>query len=265
MHQTRRVAGMWGIIVPVVTGLGWASSAAEGSSITVTETFSYADGSGDETVLLPQFDTLGGTRELTGVTLSLDLSTTLRASFQNGLDVGQVVEVTTSGYYLYNQIGAWFGGAGPGTGGPYGYLNLGTDIADGSGDDWDITFDVGPNEFVELEQMRSVSATIQYSGAGLIEEITDNIIGSGMMSYRIGSGLNVDGIFTGDTFAWADGEYIGAWVGDLAFPQWFDLSGSISVTYDFVVIPLPGAVWLGGAGMLAVGMLRRRVAASAGR
>ena len=259
MHQTRRVAGMWGIIVPVVTGLGWASSAAEGSSITVTETFSYADGSGDEIVLLPQFDTLGGTRELTGVTLSLDLSTTLRASFQNGLDVGQVVEVTTNGYFESNQIGAWFGGAGW-LGAPYSLLHLDTDI-----DDWDITFDVGPNEFVELEQMRSGSAMIQYSGAGLIEEITDNIIGSGMMSYRIGSGLNEDGIFTADTFAWADGDFIGGWVGDLAFPQWFDLSGSISVTYDFVVIPLPGAVWLGGVGVLAAGVLRRRVGQSVGR
>ncbi|MHC4811175.1 MAG: hypothetical protein ACYTEV_12550, partial [Planctomycetota bacterium] len=153
MHQTRRVAGMWGIIVPVVTGLGWASSAAEGSSITVTETFSYADGSGDEIVLLPQFDTLGGTRELTGVTLSLDLSTTLRASFQNGLDVGQVVEVVTSGYTMSNEIGAWFGGTN-GYGGingpvePYAFFHLDTDI-----DDWDITFDVGPNEFVEFEQM----------------------------------------------------------------------------------------------------------------
>lgn len=252
MHQARKRAGAFAIGIAAAAGLGGAATVAHGSSITFTENFSYADGSGDETVLLPKFDTMGGTRQLTGVTLSLDLSTTLRASFQNGLDVGRVVTVTTNGYDEFNQIGAWFGGSY--FGGVQGqFLHLDTDI-----DDWDITFDAGPNELITLEQFRSGSASLHYSGAGLREEVTDNIVGSGMMSYRIGSGLNENGIFTADTFAWADGEFIGGWVGDLAFPQWFDLAGSISVTYDFVVIPLPGAVWLGGAGLLAAGVLRRR-------
>jgi hypothetical protein len=130
MHQARKRAGMFAIVMASTTGVG-AVTVAEGSSITFTEMFSYADGLGDETVLLPKFDTLGGARELAGVTLSLNLSTTLRAGVQNGLDVGQVVEATTTGYHELNQIGAWFGGVGS-YGTPLSFLHLDTDI-----DDWD--------------------------------------------------------------------------------------------------------------------------------
>ncbi len=61
MHQARKRAGMFAIVMASTTGVG-AVTVAEGSSITFTEMFSYADGLGDETVLLPKFDTLGGAR-----------------------------------------------------------------------------------------------------------------------------------------------------------------------------------------------------------
>ncbi len=62
MNPIRKGAGMFATVVACVFGVGGAATVAQASSVTYTRNFSFADGSGDETVTLSQFDSMGGTR-----------------------------------------------------------------------------------------------------------------------------------------------------------------------------------------------------------
>ncbi len=239
---------MWIRTAAAACLLGCVTS-ADGASMTYAASFTFADGLGDETVQLPQFDDLGGTRALTGVSVVWSMSFRVSTSFQNGLDVPQVVTAFSSPFFGFNEIGAWLNDSD---------VNNPLSLSTGVGS-FDVIISAEANEFVSIEEQFAMSGSRSYfAGDQSFDSARFFAAGAGMLSWRIGTAGNEDGIFLADTFGYVDGQMIGGPVGDFSYPQWFDLSGSISVTYDFVVVPLPGAVWLGGAGMLAVGVIRRR-------
>ncbi len=185
------------------------------------------------------------------MSLSLNLSMDLTATFFNAHTGPQMARFLTNDHIADNAIGAWAEGGDYDTPGPLSFS--------GALEVWNASWLVLAGQSGTIESSFTSGQSKNFSGSGLSQDVLDQVLGSGEISYRMGSSRNEDGIFTADYSGAVDfvnyGEPIGTFTVE---PQWRNLAGTLSITYDFVVIPLPGAVWLGGAGVLAAGVLRRR-------
>ncbi len=210
-----------------------------------------------------KFDTMGGTRELTGVTLSYDQSisftTRLEQNSPVALDAGVFfVDIV---YLSLHQLGTIDDNPnppflGPGAAGDVYSPALGaTDGFNGSGPDtYEALFDSGMFNF-----------TAEYA-AGADQDYLDVFVGQGTLTTVLGGFTELFGGFNSDPgfpdvdpnnppegpFNMFEDPYYGVFVD---FPE-IRHQGTITATFEYQPVPAPASIALVGLGSLA--MTRRR-------
>lgn len=252
---------------PITTILMISALAGAAQADIETQVVNFSHGFEGELVSFQMFDTLGGTRELTGLSLSYDQSITLD------------VLVESNGYTAVSN-GDWFADIAFNSLHQFGVITEG-------GDGGENPPFIGPGAIFQSISA-DLGASDGYNGTGpdtYSTSITDSYVFNASYDSSTAFGLRMFDAFTGegtlDTFFAGFSELFGGWIND---PGWvvdpnnppegpfsffedpyygFFVSfeqliheGAITVTYEYTSVPTPGGTALLGLGGLVA--LRRR-------
>ena len=238
---------------------------------TQTVDFDYSAFTGAN-ISFARFDSMGGTRELTGLRISydqqFDLEVLVESNGPTSLSAGDWdIE---AGFYSLHQFGVFSDGRG-GDGGPS-FPLIGTggvfDVftADlGASDGYNGT---GPDTYIGSASNASVFMMDYDRSTTLGGDLLDVFTGGGVLETFIGGISEILGQWHNDPMwevdpnnppdgPWDDNPFIDPYYGFFSTFLTLEHSGSIDVTFEYATVPAPGgAALLLGAGF--VGLRRRR-------
>ena len=177
----------------------------------------------DESINFPQFDTLGGTRQLTGVELFYEIETSARVSGENDAPFGAPnFAIVLNGFIQVD----------------FGDLNGQDDIL-GMAETPVSASDGVPGSGTDFMDFGAFIRTTR----GAIAKSTDlsAYVGAGTVEASIFSEAAFHAMGTSDATIYSDN---------------FSLSGTVGITYTWENVPAPGAV--AAFGLLGLGAARRR-------